>query len=215
MMSLFFWPSVCLVYLGFIVLLVDLWFENLGSKVWPKLLLGVSLMVLAVSYTRVIVLRKDPISSDYRIDDQGIIRLFILNPTDDDYHDLDLRVKVDYPADFVYNVVDHSSLPGLTIPPPELSLAGEEGEEILATDDLQHPGVPQAFYANFLRIRCDKPPRHTRLHLTLSVFISRAQKQATVFSVSRVDISGKYSTQFRTFKISQIAEQRHTMRLSY
>ena len=69
---------------------------------------------LVLLFTQKVLLRRNPIVSYYQVD-HGLLRFHVTNTSDDDYRDLDFKVKPDYPDDFVFDGKELSNVAGLTV----------------------------------------------------------------------------------------------------
>ena len=104
-----FWAAVALVYLSFLILMTDVWFEPELTKGW-KIGVAAVLIAFTAAFTWKMVLVEAPLSMQAIITDgdyqpgtniNGIIwkkgfaelRLMLFNPSHNDYHDVDLSLQ--------------------------------------------------------------------------------------------------------------------------
>lgn len=203
----FFWPSVIAIYAGVILLLIDLWFEDFRPSSWKKIPIAVVILILCELFTQCVVLRKDPVVVGW-IFRNDRLEVYINNASNDDYSDMDLKIKPDFPGDFVRDARQETSMPNVSFVDSVPVVLEEKGEKMLEILHTHIPGEkysPETAYTNFLRFRCDKLPKDTTLKFSMALIKPAKSTAVQVNSVSEVLVTGNYKGKFRTYEIAMKA----------
>jgi len=170
-MPILFWWGIGCVYFGFALLLVDLFCENFSLK--AKIPAAFLLIVVMFVFTTNVVLRPESLS-ELSVDSDGKTTVMILNDSDDDYTNLDVKLSLLNPKAFIEDVKQGDPQVPLIIYPAlpngELSDTGDSVEVPIGS--LIHPGNTDPAskpIANVLRIHCDKLPKRTQLVIKLTL----------------------------------------------
>jgi hypothetical protein len=153
-------------------------------------------------------------SSDYRD-----LRIIFDNPTDDDYHDLDMIVSPDLHNMIIAGIGQISNLPNVTFHNPVMqAYLNQNGKPDVKFDKktgniygarfqfvAPHKKVdgktPLRVYPSYYRFRCDKLPRHMILELSLAIPTQDIAKQKG--KINTVWVKGQYSGGGQTQNIDQ------------
>ena len=133
LMQAFFWPSIFCFYVGAVLLFIDLFHEKGTRHQWAKYATATVLVAVMAIFTYDVVLRRNPISAFYVVED-GKLRVHITNESIDDYHEVDLQLG----PQMLHAMIDHAEhtdgLIGVDIVP---SAAGGRftGAKFVGTDD--------------------------------------------------------------------------------
>jgi hypothetical protein len=203
-MQTFFWPSVIAIYAGFLLLLIDLYLEDFYPRAWTKIPLAAGMLVLAILFTKVVVLRGETVIAVYRVVN-GRLDVIVQNVTGDDYQDMDFKIRPDFPVDFVSDPKQITTLSTVSFVDPMPFASTMTGESIETHIDTEHPDDPQRPMTNFLRIRCDKLPAKSSIEVSMSLTQSRGKEDIPVQSVSKVELDGHYSGKFRSYELAEKA----------
>jgi len=85
-MQTFFWPSIIAVYVGVLLLLVDLW-NHRSSRAF-KIAVSGAMSIGLVLFSIFVVFRREPIRVSYAIFQDGTVNEYVVNPTAGDYRSL-------------------------------------------------------------------------------------------------------------------------------
>ncbi len=200
LMQTFFWPSIIAVYVGVLLLLVDLW-NHRSSRAF-KIAVSGAMSIGLVLFSIFVVFRREPIRVSYAISQDGTVNAYVVNPTADDYRELDVHIQL--PRGQI--IVKHSQRSELAT----CSLFGAsdgaalQGEQmhILTMNTPSGPSQTQ-FFGNFQRVRCEVLPSHATLWLKLVP--AQGNTLSDVGTVDRVRVVYTYKGKFREFSLNEEA----------
>jgi len=170
LMQLMFWPSVYAIYLGLLLLIWDLWYEEFNG--YLRALIATALFSLAIAFTVIVVMRKAPVFADYQIGN-GVYVVFVLRDEsmNDDYRNVDLTIWPDgdngllyvdelkqtngFPAQIVNSSPDHIN-PKRPNCPPEGAL-------------VYYTGKGYVILQNTVRIRAEVLPKGGYIEITAAL----------------------------------------------
>ena len=218
-MQTFFWPSVVAIYCGVILLLIDLYVEEFGARRWIKLLIFLVMVGFGYAFTKYVVIRKTDPTVAYTMD-RGRLVVVIDNGSSDDLQDIDLKIRPDFPSDFVIDPKEVTHVPSVTFVDPMPFVSATHDEKIEAhytvkQDGSIDPGLfPMSAYdTNFLRIRCDKLPAYSGITLTMALQKQKKRDDPPVGvddlpvdAVGHVEVDGTYRGRFRVFAYKEEAK---------
>jgi hypothetical protein len=230
LMPYFFRVGVGLIYGGAALLCIELAFQRFNS--WMRVCGIFIVLVAAGGFTRGVVLKPAPVvvrsemvpepyaegvvlwgikwSSDLRD-----LRVTIENPSDDDYENIDVTVRPDFPDTPIIAIGQVSNIPGVTFMSTELQAwQPSAGPPIIRFDSTTGHTVgdnwrfsarktdggsftPLQPFPNHYRFRCEKLPHRE----TLEVSIAIAEKDMPKGKIGKVWLRGQYRAYMRTHKI--------------
>jgi hypothetical protein len=181
LIQLMFWPSVCAIYLGLLLLIGDLCLERFN--IYLRAFIGLTFVGIAVLFSIFIVSRKHPVFVDYQTQENRVLFVVRNDSSEDDYKNVDLTIWPDgddgrievldvrqsnaYPtARIVSSLPDHVNPKREGYPP--------ESATVIATGN----GTSYLFLPNNIHLYCDLLPRHTYVELTAS--LGTMSKEKTV-----------------------------------
>jgi hypothetical protein len=178
--------------------------EKFEKARWIKIVIVLAILTLSAVFTKTIVLRTAPLNASYRVFGDEM-EVYISNESEnDDYETVDLKVKPDFPDDFVSLPEQLTHIPGVSFADAMPSIMNGKGESILATIDTS--GNETGAINNFLRFRCDRLPARTFLRFRMKLV--RPVKNTTepiTDGVRTVSVEGKFKGRFHIFEINTIA----------
>jgi len=207
LMQTFFLPSVIAIYFGLALLLLDAYKENFRLVVRGLIML--TLVAAAILFTTNVTLRESPIFAVYRMVD-GKLDIIITNASaSDDYQDLDLIIRPDFPKDYISKKTQITTLPSVSFVDPMPFASDRQGDSIVLTVDPNDPtGQHQYPKTNFLRVRCDKLPHLTSIELEMELVRLAGEKnerQEPFHDVQIVTIDGSFNGRFSEKAVSLTA----------
>lgn len=195
LMQTFFSLSVGAVYFGFAVLLADLWVEKF--KLAVKIGLVASILVGAFFFTKIVVVRSAPLSVGSLLAN-GELDVIVQNMSaEDDYQDIDIKIKPDFPYDFVKDPKQITSLPSVSFVDamPFTSSTYQEKLLVLVDEKGNHP------MTNFLRVRCDKLPRLSSIEVRFNVVRPSGKTAVPFTDIKSVFVEGRYRGRFKEYAV--------------
>ena len=179
MVADYFWTGVTLIYLGFLLLILDLWFDpELSKKIISKFAVSFALLVAATFFTRAVVLADAPLevtaiptNADYPPDTKiaGInfrpefteLQVIINNPTGRNYTDLNVVIRPSEPVAFI---TQSTNVPNVTF-------EDKNGFSVrmMAATSSAAKAIPLSLLATDAgyRVRCPSLPAHS--HITVEM----------------------------------------------
>jgi hypothetical protein len=205
-MQTFFWLSVVAIYAGILLALVDLLLEDFRPNSWTKIPIAGGILALGFLFTQSVVLRKDPIVVGWRFWNDRL-EVYIDNASDDDYVDMDLKIKPDFPNAFISDMKQETHIPNVSfVDALPVTLTGKERVlDVLQDPILGNKSIPDAVYTNFLRFRCEKLPKNTNLKFSMALINKVGNEVIPLHSASEVVVGGSYKGRFRNYEIDQVA----------
>jgi hypothetical protein len=158
---------------------------------------------VAAVFAVFIVGHQAPLNLGY-FQDSGAVELNLMNPSDDDYQDIDLIVSADFPNDVVAGVRQLTSAPNVTFPDTDPLVTVKAGQLALPMPDPSAPGGVR-IYTNVLRVHCDKLTRFSGLKILINLESFDHRKPFPVNSVDRLHVSSRLRGKFREYGIDQDA----------
>jgi hypothetical protein len=229
-MPYFFRLAAGLIYGSAVLLCVGLWFERF--KRWLRLCCMSMVIGAVAGFTFGIVLKPAPIivGAEMRLEpyaegtllggikwspDLRDLRVTIENPSNDDYEDVDVTVRPDFPDIPIISIGQVSNIPGVTFITTELqawqpstgppmvkfdsttghTLGDSWGFSTHSTDGAH--STPLQPFPNHYRFRCEKLPHRETLELTIAI----AAKDMPKEKISKVWLRGQYRGNMRTRRI--------------
>lgn len=189
----FFLPSAIVVYLGFMLLLIDLWYENFDGHTWVRWPFTLALIVGMVAFSVAVVFRSDPLGTvawakseePYR----ETITVMVSNLTQDDYKDLDLEFRPNSPNVLIEEVKQSTPLSGVTIYQDFPVTMHEKGDSVTQYMD---NGKLVSSASTMRRVRCEYLPHTTTLGLVFTISSVEGKP-------AKLKVSGGYRGRFRTY----------------
>jgi hypothetical protein len=200
-MKIFYIPSVIAVYLGLGVLTGDALCEKMPR--FAKAFCVFAALALGYSFTKAVVLHKDPMQYGYRVIGSDELEMSIRNDSlEDDYTDLDLLVSpsqkesLRYVGDVQIVSGDHScdlvKFPN-EIPNGHMSLVySPDGKGLVSWSDS-------------FRIRCDKVPHSSTIWLHVKIVTAAPSRQGMPIAANPVGVPyvlGTFTAKFRAEKVN-------------
>ena len=202
MIFTFFWASVIVIYVGAILLLLDLWTENFEHSAWFRYVVSVLVLLGAYWFTVSVVLHKHPVFITYRTDAKGAVHVYVQNLESEDLSAVDLKVHLP-PNLYVGQAWQISQLGSCSFFPPNGHV--DDGDRVLS------PGTGQTstdgknidldMFGSFQRVRCLEVPHEALLEIGLLVFDSGDMKKLAAPPSMRV--TGTYKGQLKPFNINE------------
>lgn len=208
LMQTFFWPSISALYIGISLLTLDLLFvEKFETKRWMKSVIVCALIALTGIFTKVVVLRTAPLMAAYRTRGD-VLEVYLSNASDDDYENLDIKIKPDFPKDYVSSPEQVTHIPGISFVDALPGIMTEQGESVMANIDTSLPNAEATDTVNnFLRMRGEMLPAKTTVRLRMKLVrpLGNGREPVTT-GVQKVSVQASLKGRFRIFHITEEAE---------
>lgn len=207
LMQTFFWPSIAALYIGVILLTLDLLFvEKFDTARWVKSVIFCAILVLAGIFAKAVVFRRAPLGAVYRTRGD-VLEVYLTNESDDDYENLDLKIKPDFPKDFVSSPEQVTHIPGISFVDAMPGVMTEAGESAMFSIDNSVPDAEATdAINNFLRVRGERIPARTTVRLRMKLVRQAGKgREPVTTGVQKVLVQASLKGRFRTFRISEEA----------
>lgn len=212
-MQTFFWPSVFALYVGTLLLALDLIFlEKFASAVWAKFVILLSMLVLTVMFTWSVVLRTAPISVFYR--NRGdVLDVYISNDSEeDDYQALDIKMvpnpdkalSAPEKIALISSPEQITHVPGVSFV-DALPSKVKHGEALAYSFDNEDQELPtKTAVESVLRFRCDELPAGTVIRFRMKIVHNVGREIIPLNQgINDLMIEGKMKGRFRVFHVKE------------
>lgn len=226
-MSFYFWWAVSCVYIGLLLLLVDLWMERFKQK-WVRNLISLILIGIGTAFSIGVVFKKAPMTVDANVitiphftgstfggitwydPKASDLRVWIRNPSSINYDEVDMVVDTDA---YIIGIGQLQGLPKCEVTLSNEGQAWATFEDKTGKQHTVNPPIASTLGAGY-RVLCSKFPPRTAIQLIFATTDKPNAPGITVDEVAtpnngarnpstKVTVEGTYRAAFQTRTIKE------------